>query len=45
VTVPGACECDIPFISDCGSATCLPIGELFGGGGGAGGNYCIAFYD
>jgi len=42
-TLPGFCECDIPFISDCGSATCLPIGELLGGGGGGGGNYCFAF--
>jgi Cys-rich repeat protein len=38
-TLPGFCECDVPFISDCGSATCLPIGELFGGGSG---NYCLS---
>jgi Cys-rich repeat protein len=42
MTLPGLCPCDIPFIDpNCGSAICLPLGDITGGGGG-GGSYCFS---
>jgi len=42
MTMPGMCACDVPFLDpNCGSATCLPLGDILGGGSGTG-NFCFS---